>query len=114
MKSSNGYLMILDCPVLASLEGVAVLEAEKPKDSEFIGQMLIPGTRSELTIQRDFNDISKAAMLAEPVLRALEKPLSVFEVEELGVAAPKRRKVHIVPTDDTWSEQEQPSVTFSN
>ena len=40
MKVSSGSLMILDCPVPASLEQVAVLEAEKPKDSELIRRML--------------------------------------------------------------------------
>ena len=37
----------------------------------------------------------------EPVLKALEKPSSVFEVEESGAAAKERHEVHIVPTDDT-------------
>ena len=112
MKSSNGSLMILDCPVPASLEHVAVLEADKPKDSELIRRMLTPRTGSELTIQQDFTDIPKAPMFVEPVLKALEKPLSVFEVEELGAVAPERREVHVVPADDAWSEQGQPSVKF--
>ena len=87
MKSSNGSLMILDCPVPASLGSIAVLEEEKPKDSELIRRMLTPGTGSQLTIRRDFTDIPKAPMFVEPVLKALEKPSSVFEVEELGAAA---------------------------
>ena len=98
--------MILDCPVPPSLEHVAVPEADKPKDSELIRRMLTPGTGS------DFTNISKTPMFVEPVLKALEKQSSVFEVKELGGAAPERREVHIVPKEDTLSEYKPPSVKF--
>ena len=101
MKVSSGSLMILDCPVPASLEQVAVLEAEKPKDSELIRRMLNPETGV------DFTNGSKPPMFVEPVLKALEKQPTGLEVEELGAAAPERREVHIVPRDDTWSVHEQ-------
>ena len=42
MKVSGESLIIFDCPVPASLEHVAILEAEKPKDSELIRWMLTP------------------------------------------------------------------------
>ena len=101
MKVSSGSLMILDCPVPASLEQVAVLEAEKPKDSELIRRILTP------EVGVDFTNGSKPPVFVEPVLKALESQSAVFEVEELGAAAPERREVHIVPRDDTWSVHEQ-------
>ena len=91
MKASSGSLMILDCPVPASLEHVAVLEAEKPKDSELIRRMLTPEAGA------DFTNVSKAPMFVEPVLKALEKQSTGLEVEELRAVALERREVHIVP-----------------
>ena len=44
MKSSNASLKILDCPVPTSLENMAILEAEKPKDSDLLKQLMIPET----------------------------------------------------------------------
>ena len=74
MKSSNGSVMILDCPVPASLDHVAILEADKPKDSELIRRMLTPETGS------DFTNISRTPMFVEPVLIALlEKQSSVLK-----------------------------------
>ena len=83
MKVSSGSLMILDCPVPASLEHIAVLEAEKPKDSEWIRRMLTP------EVGADFTNVFRAPMFVEPVLKALENQSTVFEVEELGAAAPE-------------------------
>ena len=103
VKTSSGSLMILDCPVPASLEHIAVLEAEKPKDSELIRWMLTPEAGP------DFTNVSKAPMFVEPVLKALEKQSASLDVEDLGAVAPERREVHIVPGEDTWSMHEQPS-----
>ena len=102
---SSGSLMILDCPVPASLEHVAVLEAEKPKDSELIRRMLTPEAGA------DFTNVSKAPMFVEPVLKALEKQSTGLEVEELGAVALERREVHMVPRD-TWNVHEQSSGKF--
>ena len=74
--------------------------------------MLTPGTGPELTIQHDFNDISKAPMFMEPILRALEGLSTVLKTVELGAAAPDRREVNVMPVNGTWIEQEQLSVTF--
>ena len=69
--------------------------------------MLTPGTGPELTIQHDFNDISKAPMFVEPILRALEGMSTVLKTVELGAAAPDRREVNLMPVNGTWIEQEQ-------
>ena len=103
MKVSGESLIILDCPVPASLEHVAILEAEKPKDSELIRWMLTPEAGA------DFTNGSKPPVFVEPVLKALEKQSAGLEVEELGAVAPEGREVYIVPGKDTWSMHEQPS-----
>ena len=46
-------------------------------------------------------------MLVDPILEALEEPLTTPQADKLGAAAPMRHEVHVMPVDDTWSEQEQ-------
>ena len=97
VKSSDGSLTIWDYPLPAKLENVAILEALKPKDSELVKQLMIPETGPELTIQQNFDDVSRTPMFVEPVLRALEEPSTTLEAEELdAAAAPEKVKVGVL------------------